>query len=221
MSNENCRVRPLSYDIAIKFVTPLVSLLVGAIGTWKVVVELLRGRHGHLREEYKFARDFLADLAATPQMHPFLKQKGFQAIAGDTRLTAAEIEYLLTLQNSSQALKDYVLGKQYLQHFATATGSQLIFKPYFERSFSRLWRKVGYLLLYFGCYCGGFAPLMLPVFKALPPEQAIVAFTFTAILFFPAGFFALKAGVRIARAEVLVKSQHKHAQAIVVAARQF
>lgn len=205
----------MDYDITFKFGT----LLVGAFATWKIIIEILRGRHGHLREEYKFARDFLQDLAQNPQMHPFLKQKGYQAIAGDTRLASAEIEYLLTLQDSAKALKEYVLGRQYLEYLATANGSQLIFKQKFIRKFSRLWRKAIYLLLYISCYLLGFAPIMLPAFKAIPPGQALVAFAFTASLFFPAGFFALKAGVRIARAETLIKSQHKHAQAIVISAK--
>lgn len=157
----------MDYDLAVK----LGTLLVGAIGTWKLLVEFMRGRQGQLREEYKFARDFIADLQRGPDMHPFLKQKGFQAIAGDSRLKGAEIEYLLTLQDPAQALEDFVQGKRYLQHLAIATDSQVTFRREFERVWPRWWRKAMYLTLYFACYFLGFAPAVLPAFKLLSTSQ--------------------------------------------------
>lgn len=207
----------MDFDLLIK----LATLFGGAVATWKVVVELLRGKHGHLREEYKFARDFIKDVSENPKMHPFLRQKGYQAIAGDTRLSASEIEYLLTLHDSARSLKDYVLGKPYLEHLATAAGSQVVFKRKFEARLVRFSRKVFFFVLYLLCYFAGFAPVALPVFKAMSPAQVLVTFAFTALLFFPAAFLALRAGVRVARAEVLVKNQQKHSQGIVVAQRQF
>ena len=207
----------MNFDLVIK----LATLLGGAVATWRVVVELLRGRHGQLREEYKFARDFIKEVNESPNMHPFLRQKGYQAIAGDTRLSAGEIAYLLTLQDSAQSVKDYVFGKPYLEHHATAVGSQVVFKRRFESRGARLSRKVLFFMLYLLCYFAGFAPVALPAFKAMPPAQALITFAFTAVIFFPAGFFALRAGIRVARAEVLVKSQQKHSQGIVVAQRQF
>ena len=182
-------------------------------------MELIRGRFGQLREEYKFARDFFADLEKNPQMHPFLRQKGYQAIACDNRLASAEIEYLLTLQDSPQALKDYVLGRQYINHLATATGSQLTFKHKFESTFSRMWRKGGYLALYLGCILIGLAPIMLPALRLMPPHQAILAFAVLGTVFFPLGGFALREAVRIARAEALLRSQHKLVQPILTAIR--
>jgi hypothetical protein len=203
----------MDFDIVIKIAT----LLGGAVATWRVVVELLRGRHGHLREEYKFARDFLKEVNENPKMHPFLKQKGYQAIAGDTRLSAGEIEYLLTLHDSARSLKDYVLGKPYLEHLATAAGSQIVFQRKFESRWPRLLRKALFFVLYLMCYFAGFAPITFPLFKTMPPAQALITFAFTAALFFPAGFLALRAGVRVARAETLVKNQPKHVQGILVA----
>jgi hypothetical protein len=205
--------RDLIYKVA--------TLIVGAIGTWKLIVEFLRGRHGQLREEYKFAREFLNDIRNTPSMHPFLKQKGYQAIAGDTRLGAAEIEYLLTLQEAPQALRDFVIGRQYLQYLATATGPQIVFKEKFQSWWSRTWRKAWYLMLYVVCFLLGFSPILLTTFRGAQPAQALIAFFFTSALFFPAGFFALHSGVRITRAEALTKGQCKNAQAIVLAQRQF
>ena len=90
----------LDYELLYK----LATFLLGAIATWRVVVELIRGRHGSLRDEFKFAKEFLQELKADPDMHPFLKQKGFQAIAGDPRLSpsmsTALIDFAQCLLNS-------------------------------------------------------------------------------------------------------------------------
>jgi hypothetical protein len=193
------------------------TFVLGAFGAWKVLLEILNGRQGRLREEYKFAREFFSDLDRMPQMHPFLKNKGLQAIAGDTRLNAAEVEYLLTLNDPATALRNYVLGRQYLRHFVTATGGQLDFDVKYARRWSRWWRKAGYLALYFLCYSLGSSPLILPSFKMISPGSMFLAFPVTAVIFYSAGYFALKAGIRIARAEALVKNQNRHSQSLVIA----
>ncbi|XVJ70854.1 MAG: hypothetical protein HEQ39_15460 [Rhizobacter sp.] len=56
-----------------EFVSWLGAGLVGAVGLWKIYVEISRDRLGQLREEYKFAKEFLADIEKNPQMSPFLK----------------------------------------------------------------------------------------------------------------------------------------------------
>lgn len=205
-------MNPVDYDVLFKAGT----LIVGAIGTWKLIIEFLRGRHGHLREEYRFAQEFLSDLAANPKMHPFLLQKGYQAIAGDTRLSAAEIEYLLTLQDAPRALKDFILGRPYLNYLATASGTKIVLKNQFQGRWPRLWRKGVSFALYLGCYFLGVSPIYLA-----KSGQALPMFVLTASVCFPAGYFALRAGVRIARAEVLVGKQHKNGHPIVSVQGQF
>jgi hypothetical protein len=192
------------------------ALVASVFTTWKIIVEMLRGRHGHLREEYKFAREFFKDVADHPNMHPFLKQKGYQAIAGDTQISSNVIEYLLTLTNSSQALKDFVFGRSYLTYLTTAsaTGFQIAFRKKYMTKRYRTWRKVGYFLLFMVCYLIGSAPLLLPIAKAIPPAQSLTIFATAALLFFPPSFFALREGVRIARAEVLVENQYKHGNGV-------
>ena len=193
----------VDYDLLYKVGT----FLVGAIGTWKLIVEFLRSRNGHLREEYRFAQGFLSDLDANPKMHPFLREKGFQAIAGDTRLSAAEIEYLLTLHDTPRALKDFILGRPYLEYLATASGAKIVLKSKFRDKWPRLWRKIWYFILYVGCYSLGVSP----IFFAQPGQAVVAMFAITAFVCFPAGYLALRAGVRLARAEVLVEGQYKSA----------
>lgn len=197
-------------------IAKLGALALGAISTLKLTYDWLYVRKGRLREEYKFASEFLRELNQNRDMHPFVKQKGYQAIAGDTRLSANEIEYLLTLNDSAQALRDYVLGKPYLTHFATAKEAQITFLPKYKSRWPRLWRKLGYLLLYFLFFMGAFAPIYLSAFKSLQPTQALLLLCFTFPLLVPPGFLALRAGVRIARAEVLVTNQHQYSRDTVL-----
>ena len=51
------------------------AFFLSAVATWKVIIELLRGRQGRLREEYKFAKAFFEHLQSEPNLHPFLKEK--------------------------------------------------------------------------------------------------------------------------------------------------
>lgn len=198
----------------IDLITKTGALILGAISTLKLAYDWLYGRQGRLRDEYKFAKEFLKDLGENRQMHPFVKQKGFQAIAGDARLSSSEIEYLLTLNDSARALRDYVLGRPYLQHYATAQANQVTFQEKYQPKLTRLWRKIWYLGLYFVFFAGVFSPLFLPAFKALQASQALVLFAFTFSLLVPPGFLALRAGVRIARAENLVVNQQKYSEEI-------
>ncbi len=205
----------------IDLIAKLGALFIGAVSTLKLAHAWLYERQGRIREEYKFAREFLADLERTPKMHPFLREKGYQAIAGDARLTAGEIEYLLTFHDSPRALKDCVLGRPYLQYFATAGERQFSFSPRFKPLWQRRWRKFLYLALYFLFFAGAFLPLLLPTLKALPQEQVLVLFAFSLVLFVPPAFLALRAGVRIARAEVLVEHQYQNPGGILLAEKQF
>jgi hypothetical protein len=195
--------------------------LAGAIALWKIGVEVLRGRHGHLREEYKFARDFLQDLGENQRMHPFLRQKGYQAIAGDTRLSTHEIEYLLTLNDAARSLKDYVVGRPYLQHLVTSASNQVVFRDKFVHRTSRRWRKVLYFSLYLLCYLAVFAPLFLWAFRLVEASNAVLASSISAIPFFTAAVLSIREAVRIGRAEALVDNQQKYDQAVVLERSQF
>ncbi|MFL9914855.1 hypothetical protein PQR75_05535 [Paraburkholderia fungorum] len=101
-----------------------------------------------MRDEYKFAKDYLEDQSKNPKMHPFLRELGCRAIAGDERLTAEEVEYLLSLTNPDRALKDYVMGRPYLAHLPTGGNLKVNFREKFRKAFPRKWRQFSFLLLY-------------------------------------------------------------------------
>lgn len=201
----------------VEWIFRIISIIVGAIAIRKALADIVRGRHGDLREEYKFARDFIHEMNLNPKMHPFLRQKGYQAIAGDARLSAGEIEYLLTLHHPARAIRDYVFGKFYLEHLATATNRQIVFKKKYRSRWKRFSRKILFMGLYLLCFCFAFAPVALPLFNKFSSAQLLTAFVFTAILFLPASFMALIEGIRVTTAEILVRNQQKHSQDLIVA----
>jgi hypothetical protein len=199
------------YDLIFKAAT----VIIGSIGAWKVVYELSIGRRGRMREEYKFAKDFL-DQVKNGEMHPFVREKGFQAIAGDARLRAKEVEYLLSLEEPARALKDYVIGRPYLEH----VGSEMIqirLKGKYQRTLYRKFRMYSYGALYFALAFLAFFPLFVSTTMFKEPGQLLT----TLIVFFiaaaPNAWSALDNSMRIYRAGELAKNQRKYTTKIVVA----
>lgn len=138
-------------------------------------------------------------------MHPFLRQKGYQALAGDNRLTAQVVEYLLTLPESALALRRYVMGLPYLQHTATVVGSQVSFKRQYASHAARFSRKVAYFVAYLLLYALGAAPLFSPRLFGHTPSPSLL-FT-TALFCWPLAALSLWSGIRITAAESLVGAQ--------------
>jgi hypothetical protein len=194
----------MDFDILIKGA----PIVLGFVATTKLVYDWVSGRYAHLRSEYAFARDFLEDIAKNPKMHHFVKQKGYQAIAGDARISASEVEYLLSLNNAGRALSDYVLGREYLSHASTAGKVQVAFKPRYSGKWSRQWRKSWYFFLYFFLFVIAFCPLVIGMFYPLPGGQIFAWFAYSFVLAAPLAVYALRAGVQVSRAELLVEAQH-------------
>lgn len=190
------------------------AFLLSAIATWKVIIELLRGRQGRLREEYKFAKEFFEHLRLEPQLHPFLKQKGYQAIAGDPSLVASEIEYLLTLQDSSRALKDYVVGRKYLEHLSTAGNAQVVFKKRYSKAWIVRTLEIYYFCQYFSLYFLAFSPFFFHSIATFFDTRTLVALAVSCAVFLPASLYSLVAGLRIGRAKALVTAQKAHARTV-------
>ena len=118
------------------------------IGVAKLIHDITIGKGTRLRDEYKFAKEFLTD-AKRSDIHPYALEKGYQAIAGSHIVKAEEIEYILSLKDPAQCLRDYVLSKQLMEHIKTKGDLQLQFKPKYLSAWSRFWRKSFYLLGYF------------------------------------------------------------------------
>jgi hypothetical protein len=187
----------MDYDLLIKIVT----VFIGAVGAGKLLYDLSIGKRGRMREDYNFAKQFLDEVSSNPDIHPYLREKGYQAIAGDSELSADEIEYLLSLRNPQRALKDYVLGRQYLVVLPAESDQQVCFKTKYKNPWSLRWRQYLYTSLYFLLSVIALAPLLLGRFLTLGAGRLLGTALLFVVIFGPYAFFAVKAAARIYRAK--------------------
>lgn len=197
-------------EVFAKFAPFIVGLIGALVAIWRLLIDLPRGRQGSLRDEYKFAREFLSDLRSGTEMHPFVREKGYQAVSGGAELSSAEVEYLLELHGPVQAIRKFSSGRKYLMFYTTVADKKIKFKTKYVHRWSRLWRKALYAGIYFVCSSIAVAPLLLPGFELMNSEQSLAAMILSMPLFFPMAFLALKSATRINDAESLVKTQVKY-----------
>jgi hypothetical protein len=186
------------------------------IGAGRVIYDITVGNKSRLREDYKFAKEFLHDLKESPDLHPFAVEKGYQAIAGSTALKTEEIAYLLSLENPGKCLKDYVLSKEHLQHLNTSGDLQLFFAEKYSTPWARTWRKALYLTLYLVLSLAALSPLIMVKAGITKPIQLVTLLAFTITIFGYYAWVSLKAFARIYRGEQLVQNQKKHTRKILL-----
>jgi hypothetical protein len=166
-------------------------------------------------EEYKFARDFLKDVASG-NLHPFALEKGYRAIVGKNNIKGEEIAYILTLEDPVSCLSDFVKSRGCVELQDTAGNLHVTFSKKYQRPWSRTWRKIWYVFWYAVCGFCSMAPLLYHQQMGLESTQAL---TLTVITL-PVGWFyawqALEAFAHIHRGEALVKNQKQHTQRIVL-----
>ena len=193
--------------MAVELWAKIAAICFGAITAWGVIVGLLKGRKSQLREEYRFAREFIADLEGAAKDSPFLQQKGCYALTGDAAVQYPALQYMLSLGNPERALRDYSLGYSYIEHIVTAQDTQIRFKRQFQSSRRRFAIKLFFWLSYIATYLLACSPLLLHIFKLWGPTSPFPALLVTASIFLPAAYFSIKAGVKLRRAEKLVEHQ--------------
>ena len=196
-------------------VLKLVGAVISIVTVGKLVYDVSVSRKTRLRDDYKFAREFFDELGKTPPPHPLVVERGYHAIAGDTALTVREMEYLLSLQNPSSALRDYVLARPYLEHLPESGHLQVNFRRKYSSVWSRRWRRGFYLLLYFGSALLAVSPMFfLSSFKPSAGTGLLILIVFGAAFGLPA-YNALREYGRLYRGEKLVAEQKRHPQIIV------
>ncbi|WP_158898743.1 hypothetical protein [Burkholderia sp. L27(2015)] len=191
----------------IDWVVKPVTVLIGAYGAAKVYYDLSSGKVTRVREQYRFAMEYFSDIKSGDASHSFLREKGLQAIVGDERLLAKDIEYLLRLKEPVKAIEYFGLGKQYLQLRRSGAGEAIEFRQPYRGEWSRRWRKWTFLELYGLFAFVGYGPIAFSKHLFSTQQSLLTACALT----IPVGSFyawlALRAAVRIKRAETLVESQ--------------
>ena len=193
------------------------SIIFGVATLRKTLYETPTFFHHRLREEHKFAREFLKELKDAPDMHPHARTTGFQAIAGNTHDSTRLIEYLISLDSPARPLWHFDKGRTFLIHDPRAGDQQVKFKPKYElpsvRKRMRLLRAGWFLLFNFIWPL----PLLLPTFASvfkLNLMQLLTGLAPTLVLYeiiTISGFVvSLSAASKLSAAERLVKEQSLH-----------
>ena len=184
----------------------IITTFFASLGAINVFYRIRTTKRSQLREEYKFAKDFLEEYENNRNLHPFAIEKGYEAIAGNRSVRTEEIVYILSLKNPSQCLNDYLKGKKYLGKLDTYNDFKLDFSKKYSTSWSRKWRKTLYFTLYFFCSFLALAPLFL--------TRSFPLLIITIVVYGFCALWCLESAGRISDAERLVKNQQKHSSTI-------
>jgi hypothetical protein len=206
-------------SVEIETAVKIITVIFGIIGAAKIIFDLSSGSKIKLREDYRFAKEFLKDLIQEPKLHPLAIEKGYYAIAGTASIKSKEIEYILSLENPDRCLKDYTLSRKYLEHLGENESTKIDFAIKYKKSWARTWRKIIYVTMY---VLGGFAamsPFLLQQFLNIETKQVLVFSALTIPIFGLFAFDSLRSFIKIYSAESLVKNQNKHTRLILVERR--
>ena len=196
----------MNIELYLKIASTLTAIGVGCVLLWRANKELFFGSRNSLRDEYKFAKAFFDDLDKQPNMHPYARQKGLQAIAGNQSLPSGVIEYLLTLHDPASVLKDYVFARTLLEHFPTAGKKQISFKARYEKASRRKAFKIMYFSTYWISYFWAVSPILAMQWMRVSVELSMFLSLFT-LPFLSVTLWSIRANIRMNRAESLVKNQ--------------
>jgi hypothetical protein len=200
----------MEFEIILK----IIGAIVAVSSTGKIFYDVTTGRKSRLREDYKFAKEFLEDIKNNPDLHPFAVEKGYHAIAGSVALKSEEVAYLLSLKNPGKCLNDYVLSRKYLRAINIDGDFRLEFSKKYSSLLSRRIRKIFYISLYaiFGIIA------LAPIFA---PSKFAILFFITLPGFGYYALFFLNLYIQIYRGEQLVNNQKRHTQKILLPTGNF
>ncbi len=187
----------------IELTLKLLGSALGVVGTLKLIYDWAASPRGRLREHHNFAREFLQELETNPNMHPYLVESGFQAVAGTRYITASEARYIIGLEPAI-TLSDYVFARPCLHVVDTGDGLMPAFRGAHVNSRLRFWRKTGNLAIYFLAALTPVWLFILGLAQVFPRREAL-QLAIAACGLWPLAFFAMLEGARIGRAEAIVE----------------
>lgn len=193
------------------------AFVVAFIGFLKYYLDLSVNQKNKHRDDYRFAKEFYADIASMKPMQPYLIEKGYLAVSGNSNLQQNEVEYLLTLTGAATALRQYSLGKRYLKDLPTSGSLKIGFKKMYSNSYFRNLVKLFYFVFYFIFFTIASLPLILIL---ISPKNyvSILSSTFALpFVFIPIALYSAFTGARMLHAEKLVKNQKTHIEQIILA----
>lgn len=181
----------------------------------KFLYDLASGKRTKLREDYRFAKELLSDIESG-HLHPYAKQKVYQALVGTTNISTEEVEYILTLEDSAQCLSDYVLARKYLEKIESRGNTLLRFKPKYRSEKKRLTLIIWYVCLYFIFAMLVASPFILNIWFNFSGKDILLLTIISTSLFALPAWLSLKEGARLARGQHLVANQKSHSWKLLV-----
>lgn len=196
-------------------ITKIVLAAAAIFTASKVLFDIFYGKRSNIRDEYSFSKKFFDDLE-NGKLHPYVVEKGYQAIAGTTNVKASEVAYILSLKNPVQCLRDFVLSKDLFERLETNGSFKLVFKRKYKSKFSRSWRMAMYFVLYFVFAFLAFAPFVISTVTKSSFSTYIVQLAITFPVFGSYAWFALKSYGQLKRGEYLFNNQSQHTSKVIV-----
>lgn len=163
-----------------------------------------------LKQDYTFSRSFLLEDLKNYELTPFLKEKGYQAVAGTSAIRADEVEYLLTLEGSGRWLMDYVYCIKYLDKKETLKSKKIAFNEKYKKKQARLIRKFIYLLVYAVFAMLAVFPLINMHTSSVTLIELLIQQSVSFLVFITIAAISLLELIKLVKAEELVNKQEKY-----------
>lgn len=192
------------------------GLALAILGFLKFYLDFSVNQKSKHREDYKFAKEFYADMQKIKPMQPYLIEKGYLAIVGNNYLKQHEIEYLLKLTGAATALRQYFRGKKYLKELPESGSLKVELKDQYKNSTYRSILEKLYIGSYFFNCLVAAGPFILGLYLYKFNSGFVGVSIFMPFLGVPLALMSAIAGAELLNAEKLVKNQRTHIQQIVV-----
>lgn len=190
----------------------VIPTLVGIFSIGRVMYDITSGMKNKLREEYRFAKEFL-EQSTSSKLHPFVQEKGYQAIAGSVDVTQKEIEYILSLSNPANRLKDYKNSRHLFEKIETTGAFKLVYKKRYQLRGYRFFLKTTYLICYVLFAFLAALPFIFPEWFG---QQGMLALGITIPLFGSNSLISLLAYGKLKAAERLTENMACHTSNIIL-----
>jgi hypothetical protein len=189
----------------IELLIKIFALVVSAIGTWMAYSQLARSRKTTLRDEYRFAKEFMNDLKSDKLITTYLKDKGYEALIGITSLTTREIEFLLSLPEPARSLREFVSGRKYLEHVPTAGEKPLMLKKRYRKPSALRRRGLFFMILFAVFYTFIWLPIFLPDWITFMGLRMSSALSLTIVLFAPFTYLFFRMALNVTNARAVLR----------------
>ncbi|MFL7024237.1 hypothetical protein BCS58_07990 [Enterovibrio norvegicus] len=192
----------------IETIFKLLATCAAMIGVVWTYYQFTTSKKSNLREEYRFAKQFLSDCEGS-DIHPFAEEKGYQAIAGSAKMQLSEIKYILSLKDPVNKLNQYIQSRNHFEPFNADTPS-LKLKWLYRNTRVRGLLIGGSFFAYLVFALTLASPLLFPEFWFGSEDVRWSAFLLLGPTLGPAAFLSMRYSVNTLIAGRLVENQKSH-----------